>query len=234
MRRVLSLLFVLSGCGIDGLTSEDIYGLAPAPRVWVAGIVSDANTGAPLGEVTVQIAGVATTSGHSGAFRIDALLTGPAQGSASREGYEPATFDLDLRAGANQRDLALAPLLCSAVSCPTNQVCDPTSGRCVVAATLTGGVISACTQLALASRVSINGKATCSDNQKPIFQLSGLVPGGPHTLAIYKKGYLPISMPKTLQPGFNTFGTIELMPEAGCGAAPPVDEGCSCTTANCQ
>lgn len=117
--------------------------------------------------------------------------------------------------------------------CGSGQVCDPAAQACVSAATLSGGVVSACTRLALSARVTVGGKSTCSTRGKAYFQLIDLVPGGPQRLAAGKEGYQPLSLDLTLEPGFNTVPELELTPAGGCGAAVE-DVACSCTAASCQ
>jgi len=227
---------VLCACGVGGLTSEDIYGLDPHPRVWLAGLVTNGRTGAPLAHATVQIEGVSTLSDPTGAYRLENLPVSPsAVGSASATGFEVSALSLTLRAGANARDIALQPLDCGSLQCGMDQICDEVHGQCIRAATLTGSVVSACTQLAIGARVTIDGKATCSSaiSGKAYFELRGLSPGGPQTLAVGKTGYQAFSTVLTLQPGFNAQDDIALTPAGGCGAVVQ-DEPCTCTQPNCQ
>jgi hypothetical protein len=118
-------------------------------------------------------------------------------------------------------------------ACGAGQVCDAAKQQCVEAATLSGGVISACTRLAITARVTIGGSSTCSTSGKAYFQLSQLVPGGPQRLAAGKEGYEPVSLDLTLEPGFNTVPDLALTPAGGCSAG-VTDVPCSCTSANCQ
>lgn len=125
------------------------------------------------------------------------------------------------------------PPAASCGTCASDQVCDPERRQCVPAATLTGGVVSACTGLALSARVTIDGKSTCSTTGKAYFRLQGLRPGGPQRLAVGKEGYAPASQDLVLEAGFNALGDVALSPARGCGAA-VADVPCSCTSASCQ
>jgi hypothetical protein len=117
--------------------------------------------------------------------------------------------------------------------CPATQVCGA-EGACVEPATLTGTVEDACTGAALAARVTIAGSSVCSGDMKlPYFELTGLAPGGPYTLAVGKVGYRSYSVARSLAPGANTHPAIALTPSNGCGA-PPAPMACTCTDALCQ
>lgn len=225
--------FVLAGCGFPGLSSEDLYGLSPSPRAWLSGIAMDRRSGAPLASVTIQVESSTTTSGGDGAFLLDRLKPGLVEGAGSKEGYYPASFELELRAGANRKDFALEPMSCGATGCAQNEVCHPETARCAVAAILTGGVVDACTGVALSARVTIAGASTCSRAIKPYFELRRLVAGGPHTLSAGKPGYRGYLTERSLAAGFNTHPLIELEPEGGCSSA-PADVPCSCDDSGCQ
>jgi hypothetical protein len=117
--------------------------------------------------------------------------------------------------------------------CPGAQVCSA-DGACVEAAALTGSVEDACTGAAIAARVTIAGRSVCSgDGKLPYFELTGLVPGGPYTLAVGKLGYRSYTVARSLEPGANTHPAIALTPSGGCGA-PPAPIACTCTDALCQ
>jgi hypothetical protein len=236
MEKVTAVLLLCACGGVQGLTTEDVYGLSPNPMVWISGLVTNARSGEIIAGATVQIEGVSTLSDTTGAYRLDNLpVTTNALGSASADGFEPYALALNLRAGANLRDLALHPLACGPYRCSSDQLCDDANGQCVAAATLSGTVVSACDGTAIAARVTIDGKSTCSSasSGKAYFQLTGLTPGGPQTLSAGKTGYQAFSTTLTLQAGFNAAGPIALTPVGGCGGAVQ-DEPCTCTQSYCQ
>jgi hypothetical protein len=236
MEKVTAALLLCACGGVQGLTSEDVYGLSPHPRVWLSGIVANARSGAIIAGATVEVEGVSTLSDATGAYRLDNLpVSTNALGSATADGFEPYGVSLDLRAGANLRDLGLQPLGCGPYRCASDQICDDTSGQCMAAAILSGTVVSACDHTALAARVTIDGKSTCSTatSGKTYFQLTGLTPGGPQTLSAGKTGYQAFSTTLTLQAGFNAADPIELTPVGGCGGTVQ-DEPCTCTQSYCQ
>lgn len=125
------------------------------------------------------------------------------------------------------------PLRSCPAQCPKGQVCGA-GGLCVEEAILTGSVQDACTGVALPARVTLAGRSVCSgDMRLPYFELRGLTPGGPYTLAVGKLGYRSYAATRSLEPGANTHPAISLTPSGGC-AAPPEPTPCSCTDALCQ
>lgn len=236
MEKVIAIaaLSSLCACGnIGRLTSEDIYGLSSSPRVWVYGQVTNSITGAPLSGVAVQIEGESTSTDRNGAYSLEGLDAADVLGSASVHGFRPHTMMLTLKAGANANDITLVPQECGRSDCGSDQFCF--GGACVTGATLTGAVVNGCDGTALDARVTIDGKSSCSTIAagKAYFQLTGLTPGGPHVLAIGRKGWLPSTSQVTLQPGFNVFDTVSLFPPGGCSTL-PADVPCTCTDATCQ
>ncbi|MBX7101533.1 MAG: carboxypeptidase regulatory-like domain-containing protein [Myxococcaceae bacterium] len=230
-RVLLTAVVVLSGCGLSPLTSEDVRALTLQPEVVLSGVVRHAQSQGPLEGAVVAVQGSSSASAASGRYRIAGLTTGPARVTATLQGFAVAEAQVVLVPGANGLDLALAPLACSA--CGTGQVCDTSSGQCVTAATLTGGVVDDCTSVAIAARVTIDGRSTCSGNQKAYFRLEGLHPGGPQTLGAGAPGYRSFTGTMTLMAGFNVAADIRLVPLGGCDAATPPPT-CSCTATGCQ
>jgi hypothetical protein len=236
MEKVTAAMLLCACGGVGGLTSEDVYGLSPQPRVWLSGIVTNVRSGEVVAGATVQIEGVSTLTDMTGAYRLDNLpVSTNALGSATADGFEPYALALNLRAGANLRDLGLQPLACGPYRCASDQLCDDANGQCISAAILSGTVVSACDRTAISARVTIDGKSTCStaSSGKAYFQLTGLMPGGPQTLSAGKTGYQAFSSTLTLQAGFNAAGPIELTPVGGCGGTVQ-DEPCTCTQSYCQ
>lgn len=227
----------LCACGnVEGLRSEDIYGLSADPKVWLNGQVTSARSGAPLPGVSIQVQGYSTASDRNGAYRLDGLDVVDTTGSASLHGYQPYALSLSLRPGANTRDIALEPRECGRWSCGADEFCDEANGMCVMGATLSGSAVSACDGAGLDVRVTIDGKSTCgsSGSGKAYFSLRNLTPGGPHTLSIGKAGYQAFSTQVTLQPGFNALDPVQLTPVGGCAMGNPTWVACSCTQSNCQ
>jgi len=221
--KYLALVLFLAGCGLPELSSEDVFGLEANPRVWIFGTVSLAQTNAPLADVTVQVASATTTTDSNGAFRLEGLTRADREVLVSRSGFETVANDVDLHAGGNRLELKLIGATCS--PCGMGQVCDGASAQCVQAASLTGIITDACSGAAVIARVTIQGKSTCSVNTgKGYWELGGLKPGGPQTLAAGKAGYQPFSTTLTLKPGFNTFEPIKLERVGGCSAAQPTGE----------
>ena len=230
--RVLLPMLLLTGCGLPGLTSEDVFGLESTPRAWAFGVVIDARSNGPISGATIQLSGAAASSDLNGTFRVDELTAGPADLTASRDGFATLTQSLVLKAGANHLDLRLTRLACGA--CTATEVCDPGAGRCVEAASISGDIVNVCTGAVVVARVTVDGHSTCAIPGKGYWQLRGLKPGGPQALVAGKDGYEPYRTDITLVSGFNTLEKISLTPVGGCTAPPPVETECTCTMPGCQ
>ena len=233
----MPVVLLLTACGgVEGLKSEDIFGRSPHPKVWLYGLVTNARSGASLSQVSIQVEGFSTASDANGAYRIDGLQVQETSGSASAQGFQVQTVSLNLRPGANSRDIALEPQGCGPNSCASNELCDVANGACLRAATLSGIVVSDCTGEAIDARVTIDGKSTCSTafSGKAFFQLRNLTPGGPQLLAVGKTGYQAFSTQVTLQAGFNAIDPVRLVPIGGCASGNPANEACTCTQSYCQ
>jgi hypothetical protein len=235
MEKVICALAVLLGaCGIEPLTSEDIFGLSPDPKVWLTGLVTNARTGAPLADVSIQVDGLATRSDRYGAFRLDGLDVVETTGTASVHGFHSYQLALNLRPGANARDIALEPRECGRFTCNAGEFCDPSRQQCVQGGVLTGAVVSICDGAALDARVTIGGFSTCSTalSGKAHFELRNLPPGGPQTLSVGKVGYQAFSTQLHIVNGFNAADMVRLEPIGGCMASRPTNVPCSCTETN--
>lgn len=233
--KLVLIAFACSACGdVEGLKSEDIFGLEPNPKVWLYGSVTNGSTGAPLRDVAIQVEGYSTVSDARGAFRIDGLQAGNVQGTASIHGFQSYTLAATLRPGANAHNIVLQPRECGRFTCGAEQFC--VADACVEAARLSGSVVDACSGAAISARVTIDGKSTCSsaNSGKTYFELRGLTPGGPHTLSIGKTGYQAFSTQITLNAGLNAVDMIMLTPIGGCAAGSPQDVPCTCTQPTCQ
>lgn len=230
-RGLVTALAVLSGCGLPPLTKEDVQALTLQPEVVLSGVVRHAENQGPLQGAVVAVQGSSSASAASGRYQIAGLTSGPASVTATLQGFAVAEAQVVLVPGPNVLDLALAPIQCSA--CTSGQVCDTVAGQCVTAAILTGGVVDDCSSVAIAARVTIDGRSTCSGNQKAYFRLEALHPGGPQTLGAGAPGYRSFTGTMTLMPGFNTAPDIRLVPLGGCDATTP-PPSCSCTATGCQ
>ncbi len=230
--RVLFPLLLLTGCGLPGLTSEDVFGLEPVPRAWAYGVVTDARTSGPISGATLQLGDASATSDVNGAFRLDGQLAGTAQLAASRQEFQTLAEAVELKPGANRLDVRLFRISCG--TCGATEVCDAAAGRCVEAASISGDIVNVCTGAVVVARVTVDGKSTCAIPGKGYWQLTGLRPGGPQALVAGKDGYEPYRADVTLVSGFNTLDKISLNPIGGCSAPPPTDTPCTCVTAGCQ
>lgn len=197
----------------------------------LAGSVTDAQTGAPLQGVTVNVGVASVVSNERGGFTFEGLSTGDVDGSAVFARYERKTFRLSINPGANRIDLQLTPLPCG--GCPATLWCEPVSMTCQQRARVSLNVVDDCTGAALTARVAIQGRATCTKEGRGFAELIDLTPGGPQTLAVGKTNYQAANLMVTLTPGFNALPSIRLTPVGGC-AVTPVDVPCTCTTPDCQ
>jgi hypothetical protein len=226
LRRIaMFAALTLGGCGLAPLGSEEVFRLSSSPHGWLFGTIVNQQTGAPLAGAMVSLESASARSDASGQYRVERISAVPQAGSVVLAGFAPWSFDLEARPGANRLDVSLKPLPCG--GCPPEQVCDPGTQQCVVAAQLSGDVVDGCTGAALDAKVSIGGVSACTSASKGLFTLRGLLPGGPQTLAIGKDGYQVHSAILTLQPGFNAFEPVELQRIGGCTATPPATP-CAC------
>lgn len=197
----------------------------------VFGVARDSVTNAPLADVSVSIGGVAATSDATGAYELPGLGEGMLTGSAVKQGYDRADFTVTVRAPSTTYDVVLTGRPCG--GCTSGLVCNVVLGQCQQPATVTFAVLDACTGAGISARLVSQGKASCSTQGRGFAMLSGLAPGGPHTLAIGKTGYKSSSSMVTLMPGFNALPDVHLERVLDC-AAPLTDEPCTCTTPECQ
>lgn len=210
---------VLAGCGLPELSSEDVFGRDSNPKAWAYGTVKDAANGGPIAGATIQLARGSVVSDDNGAFRFDSVGVGDAEIAVSKAGYETLGQSYRMHAGGNRLDITLAKLNCG---CSGGQVCDLTTRACVEPARISGIVTDACTGAGLVARVTVSGVSGCTDfGPKSYWELGGLFPGGPQTLAAGRGGYQPFTTQVTLKSGFNTIEPIQLTPIGGCGAVPP-------------
>ncbi len=229
MRTLLSLL-LLTGCGLPELSSEDVFSLEATPRAWIYGTAANAQTNAPLGNATIQVASKSTLTDANGAFRLEGLSKGDLELVASLEGFETFAMALSLHPGGNRLELRLVAAACG--PCGEEQVC--VANTCTQAAVISGDIVDACSHQAVDARVTVGSKSVCSATLKGIWQLRGLQPGGPQTLAVGREGYQAFSTVLTLKPGFNALEPVLLQRLGGCAALPPVGGACTCTAPGCQ
>lgn len=197
----------------------------------LAGSVTNGQTGAPLQGVTVSVGTSSATTSATGAFLVEGLAPGSADGSAVLAGFERKTFQLTLEPGANRLDVVMTPIPCG--GCAMGLWCEPVSMTCVERSRVSLNVVDDCTGAALTARVAIQGKATCTKEGRGFAELVDLTPGGPQTLAVGKQHYQAANVMVTLTPGFNALPAIRLQRVGGC-AVTPVDVPCVCNTTDCQ
>ena len=95
----------------EGETAGVTIRLAPVTTGWIAGLVLDAETGAPLPGATVFIGDERLRAGPDGAFRSGELAEGEALVTAQHEGYRPEKMNLRVFAGQEVGAvLELAPI----------------------------------------------------------------------------------------------------------------------------
>lgn len=195
----LTLLVALSGCSLEPLTREELFGLPTlVPRVRLTGTVSQASTGAPLPGVTVSLASAATTSDALGVFELDGLAVGEFEGTASKEGFARKDFRVTLAEGTNRLNVELTPLACSTCArlrgTARNQVTnEPIDGV----------------------TVTVGARSTTSDATGS-FRLDGLAEGSSSGFAV-KPGYERSDFTVALSPGENVKDVaLTRIPCGGC------------------
>ncbi|MCA2982081.1 MAG: carboxypeptidase regulatory-like domain-containing protein [Myxococcaceae bacterium] len=197
----------------------------------LTGLVLDADTGAALAGATVAAGGMLATTSASGSYALEGLMAGPLSGRVTKAGYVSLPLERTLRAGDNRFDAALLSLPCG--GCAGGEVCEPVQRQCVAAATLTTTVVDDCTGAAVTAKVRVQDRATCSAGPRGYFELRGLVPGGPQTMAVGKTGYQSVNRQVTLRSGFNAEPVVRLVPVSGCSPPTP-DVACTCAEPECQ
>lgn len=209
---------VLTGCGVPELSSEDVFGRDANPKAWAYGTVTDAASGGPIAGATIQLARGSVETDANGAFRFDSVAVGDAEIAVSKAGYQTLGQSYRMHAGGNRLEITLARTHCG---CSGGQVCELTTGACVEPARISGIVTDACSGGPIVAKVTVSGISGCTDDgPKGFWELGGLIPGGPQTLAVGRGGYQPFSAQVTLTSGFNSIGQIKLTPIGGCGANP--------------
>lgn len=198
VKRVVVLL-LLSGCGLEPLSREQIFGLPSVlPKVRLTGTASDSATGAPLSGVTVNVASASITSDADGAFTLDDLATGDFDGTAVKQGYERKDFKVSLVEGTNRLVVELTPLRCEACGRLAGSVTDSVTGAPLPSVTVNVGLLSATT--------SASGS----------FSLDGLASGdvdGSAVLARYERKTFRL----TINPGANRLDLqLAPLPCGGC------------------
>jgi hypothetical protein len=209
LRSLLALL-VLSSCGFEPLSREELFGLRVTPKVRLTGTVT-APGGAPLEGVTVNLASASTTTDAQGGFVLDDLAAGPFEGAALKAGYERKTFSLTLVEGTNRKDLELSPTTCTTCARLLGLVVDADTGAGVSGATVTAG------------------GAMAQSTATGAFTLEGLMVGSVSG-SVTKSGYAPRTFVLTLGPGDNRSDvTVTARPCGGCAGGlvcEPVQQQC--------
>lgn len=210
--------FLLAGCGLPELTSEDVFGRDPNPKAWVYGTVTDARTRGPIAAATVQLARTSATTDDNGAFRLEGLTVGDNGLAVSKQGYQALGQAVRIHAGGNRLEAQLVPVSCGV--CGGGEVCDPFAVKCVQPATISGDIVDACNGAALLARITVGGVSACTLEAKGYWQIEGVMPGGPQTLAAGRPGYQPFTTQVTLKSGFNVLEKISLERVGGCAVTP--------------
>ncbi|MDX2012085.1 MAG: carboxypeptidase-like regulatory domain-containing protein [Myxococcaceae bacterium] len=208
--RLLVGVVLLSSCGFEPLSREELFGLRVTPKVRLTGTVTALN-GAPLEGVTVTLASAAANTDVAGVFVLDDLAPGAFMGAALKAGYERQDFTVTLTEGTNRVDLVMRPSTCS--SC----------------ARLVGLVLDRDTGVGLAGATVAAGGFTATAAANGFFALEGLMVG-PLSGSATKAGYAPRPFTLSLGPGDNRSDLLLLaLPCGGCGGGQvcePVQRQC--------
>lgn len=197
----------------------------------LSGTVTSEQTGAPLAGAQVSIGPASVQTSAAGTFTLEGLMATEVDGVVVLAGHERKTFRTTLAPGANRLDVVMRPIPCG--GCAMGLLCELTSMTCKAPARVSFNVVDDCTGAPLDARVAIQGKATCSNASRGFAEITGLVPGGPQTLAAGKDGYQAASVMVTLDPGFNSLPTIRMARVGGCTVTPATTP-CVCNTPECQ
>jgi hypothetical protein len=195
--RVLAAALLLSSCGFEPLSREELFGLRVTAKVRLTGTVTALN-GGPLEGVTVTLASAAAATDAQGVFVLDDLAAGAFQGAALKAGYEREDFSVTLVEGTNRVDLVLRPMTCATCARLQGLVLDADTGGGLEGATVS------------AAGVTATSSATGA------FTLEGLM-AGPLSGTATKAGYTPRSFTVTLGPGDNRSDVaLSALPCGGC------------------
>jgi hypothetical protein len=197
--RVLLAVAVLSSCGFEPLSREELFGLRVTPKVRLTGTVTALN-GGPLEGVTVTLASAAANTDAQGVFVLEDLAQGAFQGAALKAGYQREDFSVTLVEGTNRVDLVLRPSTCTTCARLQGLVLDADTGAALEGATVSAGAVT--------TTSSVTGA----------FTLEGLMAGRVSGAAT-KVGYEASRFELTLGPGDNR-GDLALsaLPCGGCSA----------------
>ncbi len=99
---------------------------------------------------------------------------------------------------------------------------------------MNGEVVSACTMTGLAALVQFGGRRVCSLEGKASFTLTQVPAGCPLLLTVYKPGYVRFSEILVVPTNSSLVKRIKLMPEGGCNAPQPPENGCDCGPGFCS
>ena len=102
-----------NGNGSSGASNEVIAtvgGTAPTPGTSLAGLVTDASSGAPIAGVAVSVQGQNATTGADGRYSISSLTAGSASATAQHQGHRNFTQTVTL-SGATTLNIAMTPAI---------------------------------------------------------------------------------------------------------------------------
>lgn len=198
VKRVVFVL-LLSGCGLEPLSREQIFGLPSVlPKVRLTGTASDTTTGAPLAGVTINVASASVASDADGTFTLDDLAVGDFDGTAVKQGYERKDFKVSLVEGTNRLVVELTPLRCDACGRLAGSVTDSVTGAPLQDVMVNVGLLSATT------------------NAAGSFSLDGLPSGDVDGSAVFAR-YERKTFRLTINPGANRLDLqLTPLPCGGC------------------
>ncbi|MBL8939094.1 MAG: carboxypeptidase regulatory-like domain-containing protein [Archangium sp.] len=176
-------VLLLSGCGLEPLSREQIFGLPSVlPKVRLTGTASDAATGAPLAQVTINVASASVASDADGTFTLDSLAVGDFDGTAVKQGYERKDFKVSLVEGTNRLVVELTPLRCDACGRLAGSVTDAVTGAPLQDVMVNVGLLSATTNASGSFSLEglpsgdVDGSAVFARYERKTFRLS-ITPG---------------------------------------------------------
>jgi hypothetical protein len=158
------------------------------------------------------------------ACSLEPLTTNDLERNTPTEKFDAQSTPVD---SAQQPDLAIAEPRDSA---PKPDVAPST---CDETGIMNGEVVSACKDVGLAALVQFGGQRVCTLQGKSSFTLTQVPAGCPLLLTAHKAGYVRFSETLVVPKRGSLVRRIELMPEGGCNAPEPPENGCDCDAGVC-
>lgn len=112
--RALVLALVGAGASCNGPSEPPPP--PPPSTVVVSGVVSEGGSASAVAGATVSVGAFQTTSASDGSYELRDLSTGAREIRAEADGFETYTTTLDLEAGENRHDIAMARLRLGSLS----------------------------------------------------------------------------------------------------------------------